>query len=327
MYFFNIPTSFRIIFLSVMIEMDVSKFAVWMRQKRKKTQLRKKNYLQGTNISHLGKRKIIFKSDFWWDMLVPWRVPLLQVIMEVEKWLQMKRTYCWRDPFFHWIMIVGGRGNLRAGSIWRQVTRSRGPSLSQYAIIWLWGVLASLSGSTSESRTNWRDPGETLGGSGSVHVCALPSSVWTVWRRCIWPFSHAQSAWRCEGQCIHLCRQWHCREHLWHSQNADLVSVEDWHSYSLDGWRSDQLDLKCLGWSSEPKPGCATLMSPPKGALIEIAPPLGVWNDGFRPPFLMTFIRGTFIYSKSRKYLVSNKNHPKIQLNFLVHSLLFRLLN
>ena len=30
--------------------------------------------LQGTNISHLGKRKIIFKCDFWWDMLVPWRV-------------------------------------------------------------------------------------------------------------------------------------------------------------------------------------------------------------------------------------------------------------
>ena len=23
---------------------------------------------QGTNISHLGKRKIIFKNDFWWDM-------------------------------------------------------------------------------------------------------------------------------------------------------------------------------------------------------------------------------------------------------------------
>ena len=30
--------------------------------------------LQGTNISHLGKRKIIFKSDFWWDMLIPRRV-------------------------------------------------------------------------------------------------------------------------------------------------------------------------------------------------------------------------------------------------------------
>ena len=32
------------------------------------------NTLQGTNMSHLGKRKIIFKSDFWWDMLVPRRV-------------------------------------------------------------------------------------------------------------------------------------------------------------------------------------------------------------------------------------------------------------
>ena len=30
--------------------------------------------LQATNMSHLGKRKIIFKSDFWWDMLVPRRV-------------------------------------------------------------------------------------------------------------------------------------------------------------------------------------------------------------------------------------------------------------
>ena len=30
--------------------------------------------LQGTNISHLGKRKIIFKSALGWDMLVPRRV-------------------------------------------------------------------------------------------------------------------------------------------------------------------------------------------------------------------------------------------------------------
>ena len=29
---------------------------------------------QGTNISHHGKRIINFKSDFWWDMLVPRRV-------------------------------------------------------------------------------------------------------------------------------------------------------------------------------------------------------------------------------------------------------------
>ena len=30
--------------------------------------------LQGINISHLGKRKMIFKPDFWWDILVPRRV-------------------------------------------------------------------------------------------------------------------------------------------------------------------------------------------------------------------------------------------------------------
>ena len=30
--------------------------------------------LQEINISHLGKRKIIFKMDFPGDMLVPWRV-------------------------------------------------------------------------------------------------------------------------------------------------------------------------------------------------------------------------------------------------------------
>ena len=30
--------------------------------------------LQGINISHLGKRKIIFKTPFLGDMLVPWRV-------------------------------------------------------------------------------------------------------------------------------------------------------------------------------------------------------------------------------------------------------------
>ena len=34
------------------------------------------NTLQGINISHLGKRKIIFKMPFFGDMLVPWRVIL-----------------------------------------------------------------------------------------------------------------------------------------------------------------------------------------------------------------------------------------------------------
>ena len=31
---------------------------------------------QGTNISHLGKRKIIFKMQFFGDMLIPWRVSI-----------------------------------------------------------------------------------------------------------------------------------------------------------------------------------------------------------------------------------------------------------
>ena len=33
-----------------------------------------KHTLQETNISHLWKRKIIFKSALGWDMLIPWRV-------------------------------------------------------------------------------------------------------------------------------------------------------------------------------------------------------------------------------------------------------------
>ena len=37
--------------------------------------------LQGTNISHLGKRKIIFKMPFLGDMLVPWRVYIKPRIM------------------------------------------------------------------------------------------------------------------------------------------------------------------------------------------------------------------------------------------------------
>ena len=40
----------------------------------KKAKVPKKDTLQGINISHLGKRKIIFKMSFWGDMLDPWRV-------------------------------------------------------------------------------------------------------------------------------------------------------------------------------------------------------------------------------------------------------------
>ena len=42
-----------------------------------KIQRRNVDTLQGTNISHLGKRKIIFKMPFLRDMLVSWRVYFL----------------------------------------------------------------------------------------------------------------------------------------------------------------------------------------------------------------------------------------------------------
>jgi len=35
--------------------------------------------LHGINISHLAKRKIIFKMPFWGNMLVPWRAPSLKL--------------------------------------------------------------------------------------------------------------------------------------------------------------------------------------------------------------------------------------------------------
>ena len=43
-----------------------------------KSQWMESQTLQGTNISHLGKRKIIFKMPFLGDMLVPWRVSLVK---------------------------------------------------------------------------------------------------------------------------------------------------------------------------------------------------------------------------------------------------------
>ena len=41
---------------------------------------------QKTNISHLGKRKIIFKHALGWDMLVPWRVMLLPLEGKLFQW-------------------------------------------------------------------------------------------------------------------------------------------------------------------------------------------------------------------------------------------------
>ena len=47
--------------------------------------------LQGINISHLGKRKIIFKMPFLGDMLVSWRVHSLKPTVRLENpWLEEK---------------------------------------------------------------------------------------------------------------------------------------------------------------------------------------------------------------------------------------------
>ena len=74
--------------------------------------------LQGVNISHLGKRKIIFKMPFWGDMLVPWRVKFLKtnvfrfinrinlVILRIRAYGQRCRMPNWNSHWRwlpHWI--------------------------------------------------------------------------------------------------------------------------------------------------------------------------------------------------------------------------------
>ena len=64
--------------------------------------------LQGINISHLGKRKIIFKMPFLGDMLVPWRVFIDVCFFEIK---------------VAWVMP----NNLPFGSIWHIDTRVTSP--------------------------------------------------------------------------------------------------------------------------------------------------------------------------------------------------------
>ena len=53
----------------------------------------KKHTLQGISISHLGKRKIIFKMPVLGDMLVPWRVIPTNLL------LSPLRSWCFRNPY------------------------------------------------------------------------------------------------------------------------------------------------------------------------------------------------------------------------------------
>ena len=53
--------------------------------------------LQGINISHLGKRKIIFKMPFLGDMLASWRVLTIYLLSSLDIAV-VKYQNCWDDP-------------------------------------------------------------------------------------------------------------------------------------------------------------------------------------------------------------------------------------
>ena len=73
--------------------------------------------LQGINISHLGKRKIMFKSEFWWDMLGIWRVytppkknerleisTKMEVLVLLDEFSDVKAGWC---SGFQWLVCGG----------------------------------------------------------------------------------------------------------------------------------------------------------------------------------------------------------------------------
>ena len=61
--------------------------------------------LQGSNVSHWGKENDL-QNDFWWDMLVPKRVPLPPRIMEVKKGVSPIVVTFQIQPFYT-SMIMG----------------------------------------------------------------------------------------------------------------------------------------------------------------------------------------------------------------------------
>ena len=66
---------------------------------KKRWEVMKVGTLQGINISHLGKRKIIFKMPFWGDMLVSWRVAIT---------LNISRTSWMNVCLFIWVFVSNG---------------------------------------------------------------------------------------------------------------------------------------------------------------------------------------------------------------------------
>ena len=78
--------------MGVLCSVDLINFIVFFGSAKKAGKQKFQLYLQGINISHLGKRKIIFKMPFFGDMLVPWRVYLPP---ESDHWVSSS----------HWLII------------------------------------------------------------------------------------------------------------------------------------------------------------------------------------------------------------------------------
>ena len=108
--------------------------------------------LQGINISHLGKRKIIFKMR---DMLVPWSVMFLFFIFSyLSSQIDCKETLRRRDPSIFLLVVPWGYG--QPSSVYSLLPqRSSGVCLA-------WRFQRSQTRRLQKAR-NWRLVGETSG--------------------------------------------------------------------------------------------------------------------------------------------------------------------
>ena len=85
--------------------------------------------LQGINISHLGKRKIIFKMPFLGDMLVPWRVTHLLTNPTGHPSIPHHPKSLTANPLGDgriWRAFAGHLGNGESWLCWTLVSRGAG---------------------------------------------------------------------------------------------------------------------------------------------------------------------------------------------------------
>ena len=86
--------------------------------------------LQGTNISHLGKRKIIFKYTLGGDMLVPWRVCVFCWQVNISEKLKVLSS----EHPVSWLVVFVGSKHLR-----KRVAVEIRCSLRRWLFFWLFG--------------------------------------------------------------------------------------------------------------------------------------------------------------------------------------------